>query len=73
MASADVSDIIPVPNAHVHAPQPLFTSSSEQHRAREQLEYLNHDLVRNDGNMSVAQRVKGDLKPLLDQSTVTDL
>ena len=66
-------DIIPIPNANLPGSQPIFPTSSEQRMSRQPLDYLSDELSRTQGQSSIAQRSKHDLKAYLSPDVVTDL
>ena len=66
-------DIIPIPNANLPGSQPIFSTPEEKCSARQSLEYLNSEVSRTNGQSTLAQRARHDLKPYLDQEGVTDL
>lgn len=67
------SDIIPTPNANLHGPPSIFTTSNEHRMSRQPLDYLGEELSRTQGQSSIAQRSKHDLKAYLDPHVITDL
>ena len=66
-------DIIPIPNANLPGSQPIFPTSSEHRMSRQPLDYLSDELSRTQGQSSIAQRSKHDLKAYLSPDVVTDL
>lgn len=66
-------DIIPTPNADLPGSQPIFSTSDERHISRQPLEYLGEELSRTQGQSSVAQRSKHELKAYLNPDVITDL
>ena len=66
-------DIIPAPNANVPGSQPIFATPNEHRMSRQPLLYLDEDLSRTQGQSSVAQRSKNDLKAYLNSEFITDL
>lgn len=66
-------DIIPTPNANLHGSQPIFTTSDEHRVSRQPLDYLDKELSRNQGQSSIVQRSKQELKAYLNADVITDL
>lgn len=67
------SDVIPTPTANFSAPHPLFPTLPEQQNARQPLELLDKDIIRNQGQSASAHRAFKNLKPCLDQGAITEL
>lgn len=65
-------NIIPTPNADLPGSQPIFSTSDERHISRQPLEYLGEELSRTQGQSSVAQRSKHELKAYLNPDVITD-
>ena len=72
-STSDNPDIIITPNANLPGSQPIFPTPEEHRCARQPLDYLDEELSRFQGQSSVVQRAKTELKAYLNQDDVTDL
>ena len=67
------ADIIPIPNSNLPGSQSPFSTSKEHRISRQSLAYLDEELSRTQGQSSIAQRSKNDLKAYLNPDVITDL
>lgn len=67
------SDLIPIPNSNIPGSQPPFSTSKEHRISRQPLAYLDEELSRTQGQSSIAQRSKNDLKAYLNPDVITKL
>ncbi len=66
-------DIIPSLNANLHTSQPIFSTPTEQHAARQPVQLLDRELIQGRGQSGLAQHALKNLKPYLDADTITEL
>ncbi len=66
-------DIITIPNANLPGSQTIFSTSNEHSKSRQPLEYLDEELSKTQGQSSITQRSKDDLKAYLNPNAITDL
>ena len=65
-------DVVPMPDARTPGFPSLFTSSTEQQNAQEQLHRLNEDLAKSPHSTGIGDRAKKDLRRIIDPESITD-
>jgi hypothetical protein len=65
--------IIPSLIANIPSSQPIFSSPSEQHAARQHVQLLDRELTQGQRESGLAQLALKSIKPYLDQDSITNL